>query len=194
MSTDMSSVLPAGLPDDWMPAILDNVDATSLTFSTAEETVVREFASGPVALSFTAQIAPGFDYSASRNAVRLSGGEVVVLPEPYVVRTRVDASECTLRAGGHNAHWIPALRSARGPESDWVEVEMLAVEGNRITFRTPEETLSVYHHDPLRFSTAVEYNERWSILRAPRRGGAAAVFTFSTTPLTPCTARTKPGA
>lgn len=73
-------------------------------------------------------------------------------------------------------------------------VVALAVEGTRITFRTPEETLTVHNHDPLRSATAVEYTKRWSTLRGPRRGRAAQVFSFSRTPITPCTARTKPGA
>ncbi|QPK83107.1 hypothetical protein G7Y29_09765 [Corynebacterium qintianiae] len=188
MSIDMSAFLPAGLPDDWVPAQLDNIDATTLTFSTAVETAVREFASAQAAFSLTALIAPGFDYSPSRNAARLKGGEVVVLPQPGVERTRVSAAECTLICSGHRPHWIPALRAGNGPASDWLPVDAVAVEGNRVTFQTPTETIVVYNHEPLRCATAVDYNPRWGILRGPDSDGRRAVFTYSRTPITPCTA------
>lgn len=114
------------------------------------------------------EIAPGFNYSPSCNAMRQIESEVA--------RLRVDASECTLLAvvhnghniHSHNIHWIPALHRHRGAKPHWVGGEVLAAEG-------------------------IEDNPWWSILGTLHRTGAFPVFSVSRMPISSCTACTKPG-
>ena len=184
---DMSAFLPADLPDDWAQAQIDNINAATLTFSTAKETLVSQFGSVDAVMRFSSALVAGFEYSPSRNAVRVNG-DVMLLPEPAVARRRVDASECTLFADGHRPHWIPALRAANGPEADWIPVTAIAVTDQCVTFRAPNGTFDAYNHDPERLASAVEYHPRWGILRGPCTGGARSAFSMSTKPVTPCTA------
>ncbi len=189
MSLDMSSFLPAELPDDWMPGHLDNLDTVTLTFTAGNEAHVREYDSALAAAFLVQEISAGFEFSPSRNAVRTALGEVILLPVETRPRTRVEPSRCTLVANGHRPHWGPALRAGNGPAEDWVPVTFLAVDGNRVTMRTPTATVEVYNHDPDRLVTAVEYNERWGILRGAwdERGGCSSHW-ISLSPIPPCSA------
>ncbi|WP_291313947.1 hypothetical protein [Corynebacterium sp. UBA2622] len=189
MSLDMSAFPPAELPDDWVPGEFGNLDAVTLTFTAGGETHLREFDSALAAMGVVPLLLAGFEFSLSRNAVRLGSGEVVLLPVQAKPRKRVGPDECTLVAQGHRPHWGPALRAANRPGEEWVPVTFLEVDGNRVTMQTPTGIEVVYDHNPDRLVTAVEYNARWSMLRGAWDGqGRCTAHWVSHAPITPCTA------
>ncbi|MDY5786211.1 hypothetical protein [Corynebacterium sp.] len=188
MSLDMSSFLSADHPNDWTPATFNNLDVVTLTFSAGGESIVREFASPLAAISLAREIGFSFEFSPSRNAVRTEVGDVILLPTLDKPRVRVEPSKCTLVAPGHNPHWGPALRAANGPDP-WVPVDVLSVEGTKVTLGTPDGELVVYHHRGQRMEERLEYNATWGMLRGPWDGsGRSTAFWVSRTPITPCTA------
>lgn len=182
MSLDMSAFLPAGLPDDWTPAAFGNLDATTITFTTNSDAEVREFDSALAAMFLAREIAGGFDYSATRNAVRTQRGDVILLPVVTTPRVRVPASRCTLTAAGHRPHWGPMLKAGNGPKEDWVPVTFAHSEGTLAELVSPTGTIAVYFHDAAALEGATHYNPRWKVVRGKVNAWV------SGTPITPCTA------
>lgn len=192
MSDDMSMFFPDDLPEDWVPVRMENLNSTEVTFSSEIEVVAREFATEPAALNFATSLTRKFDYSPARNAVRFDDGEVVLLPQPNGERVQVTPRECDLLSRGH----LPSIAGIRGasrvPAADWVPVEIIEVDGNRVTLSTPEETLDVYNHFVLDHDDAVAYHPRFSLLQGKKRpNGSHAIFWVSPTPIAPCTAPQK---
>ncbi|WJY68917.1 hypothetical protein [Corynebacterium auris] len=182
MSLDMSSFLPAGLPDDWTPATFGNLDAATVTFTTDSAAEVREFDSALAAMFFVREIVGGFDYSPTRNAVRTQRGDVILLPVVTTPRARVPASECTLTAAGHCPHWGPMLKAGNGPAEDWVPVSFARAEGALAELVSPTGIIAVYFHDAAALEGVTHYNPRWKVVR-----GEVSAW-VSGTPITPCTA------
>lgn len=154
------------MPDDWVPATLINVAHTTVTFSAAGATVVRDLPSLISSVFYACYLNKPFEFSAARNAVRTADGEEWEFPAPPAPRRVVDKDECQSFSPGHKPYWVPALRSIREP-GEKVPVTLISVEGKKLTFATPDGELTVYNHDPERCGRAIEYLPDWELLKGP---------------------------
>ena len=168
---------------DWTPAVLDNITGTQLTFTTDLGTVVRDVGSTMAAMFIIAEVGTRFEFSAELNAVRGKSGEAITLPESEPRRI-VDHEHCEIRARGHHLHHFPALRAINNVDSTWEPIEVLEVDGQKVTFATADGMVTGYTHDPERFAGMREFNRTWRVLRDPNRK----LCDYSTSPIGPCTA------
>lgn len=186
MSCDMSAFLPEDLEDDWVPARFDSVEAGLFRFAVETESHVRKFDTRAAAMNLVDLIAPGFDYSDARNAVRTREGDVLLLPVSTRVALHRDASQCILMAAGHNLFWGPLFKALAAPAEDWVKVECVYAKGTHAILSTPTGAISAYHHDAGGLREAVAYNARWKIVRCEASSHPERMVWIARTPVSAC--------
>lgn len=158
----------------WLPATLDNINQTVLTFSAGGELHVRVFGTQLAAFDVVQRVGTNFEYSPERNRLRAAAaeggvpGEEVPLP-PARDCAAVDHTRCGLVADGHRPHWIPVTRAANsrdGKAGGWTPVEILQVEGTRVTFATNDGVVQGWFHNPDVLATGWRYHPKWRVLEA----------------------------
>ena len=179
-------------PDSWLPATLDNINNTVLTFSAGGDLYVRRFATPIDALDALGRVGANFTFSPERNQLR-SGetGVIVTLPPEDdsaagapgdshasgAPGAPVDHTACQLVASGHKPHWIPVLKatnSRQGVDGGWRQVEILQVEGKKVTFSTEDGVVQGWFHDPSLLENGKRYHPQFHVLQA--ESGSVAVL------------------
>lgn len=163
-------------PDAWIPATIDNINGTTLTFSAGSKLHVRVFDTPLDALDALRRVGPNFTYSPERNQLR-SGetGKIVALPAPSAAGAPADHTGCQLVASGHRPHWIPVMRAINSREDGgWKAVEVLQVEGTKVTFAIDGGVVQGWFHNPQLLMAATRYHPKWHVLQAA--SGAVAVL------------------
>ena len=81
---------------DWTPAMLRALSGATIVFVAGDIPVLRTFSTAAGAVGFVAEAGMSFSFSAERNAVRNSAGQVLDLPVLDTPQRFVDHTECTL--------------------------------------------------------------------------------------------------
>lgn len=176
---------------DWTPAMLRALSGATIVFVAGDIPVLRTFDCAGNAVGFVTAAGMSFSFSAERNAVRNSAGQVLDLPVLDTPQRFVDHTECTLILDGHRPHHIPALKAAHRPAEEWEPVEFPSAEGQKVSLATPAGILTVYHHAPDRLRDATEVHQEFRILRGAWEEGPdgherRSCFMYSKAPIGPC--------
>lgn len=175
----------------WAPAMLDNLTGKTLTFLVEGSPVVRTFPTSEAVVDFMGTAGTRFEFNALDNSVRSLDGVVIRLPELAEPHHFVPHTKCRLITGGHNVHYIPALRAVNNRNTLWLPVDILEVEDQKVTFATPEGVTVGYTHDPERFARMREYAPEWGVLRGAAKehalgGTSHEICNFARGPIGPC--------
>lgn len=184
-------------PDSWLPATIDNINNTALTFSAGGDLHVRRFVTPIDALDALRRVGMNFTFSPERNQLRSGETGVIVTLPPVdggvgagstvdagsgsgaagASGAPVDHTHCQLVASGHKPHWIPVLKAINarhGAEDAWRQVEILQVNGKKVTFSTENGVVQGWYHDPSLLATGKRYHPEFHVLQA--ESGAVAVL------------------
>lgn len=163
----------------WIPATLDNIQHTTLTFHAGGELHVRAFATPFDALDAVRRSGAAFDFSPERNQLRShDDGQLVSLPAESAGGVPTDHTYCQLVASGHRPHWIPILRALNDrEEGSWRDIEVLQVEGTKVTFAHDDGVVQGWFHNPRQLAAATRFHPKWHVLQFA--SGDTAVLSYT---------------